>query len=123
MAKAKTVKSTELANIEKLKELAEKVGCADNPLFVTALDQYIVQLQVINLMREELSKGDLAVSKEYVKGRENLYAHPLIKELPKHADSATKSATFLWNMIRDFGALKNNGDSFDDFLNEIDGTL
>lgn len=114
-----TRKSKEELNIDRLKKLAKKVGCDDNPLFITELDKYSLQLQVINLMRDELAKTDLAVSKEYVKGRENLYAHPLIKELPKHSDSATKSATFLWNMIRDYRPAEKIDDSFESYLKEF----
>lgn len=112
-------KTKEESNIDKLRTLAKQVGCDTNPLFATALDQYIVQLRVINLIRAELDNADLAVSKEYVRGRENLYAHPLVKELPKHSDSATKTAAFLWNMIRD-SMPKQGVDQFDDFLGERD---
>ena len=112
-------KTREESNIDKLRELASQTGCDSNPLFATALDQYVVQLRVIDLIRHELDNADLAVSKEYVKGRENLYAHPLVKELPKHSDSATKTAAFLWNMIRD-SMPRQGSDQFDDCLGERD---
>lgn len=112
-------RTKEELNIDKLRRLAKQVGCDDNPLFITELDKYSLQLKVINLIREELSNSELAVSKEYVKGRENLYAHPLIKELPKHSDSATKSATFLWNLIRDYHPTEK-ADPLDGFLNKFD---
>lgn len=113
-------KTREESNIQKLKRLAKLVGCDDNPLFQTELDKYSFQLQVINRMRDELADSEMAVSKEYVKGRENLYVHPLFKELPKHSDSATKTATFLWQMIRDYRpSAEKNKDNLDEFLKEF----
>lgn len=105
-------------NINKLKRLAKQYGCEDNPLFLTTLDQYIVQQRVIESIKQTLDESEVAVSKEYVKGRENIYAHPLIKELPKHSDSANKTADMLLKIIQTVGNVKNPSSSFDTFISE-----
>lgn len=111
---------TKKTNIEKLKNLAKQYGCEDNPLFLTTLDQYVVQQRVIESIRDALDASEVAVSKEYVKGRENLYAHPLIKELPKHSDSANRTADMLLKIIQTVGNIKDKSDSFDGFLADRD---
>lgn len=104
-------------NVERIKQMAAEYGCADNALFLTTLDQYIVQQRVIDMIREELDGSDAAISKEYVKGRENLYAHPLIKELPKHSDSANRTAELLLKIITALGDKKPvDNDGFDAFV-------
>lgn len=108
-------------NIARLKRMAKEYGCEDNALFSTALEQYIVQQRVIDVIRTELDEEGLSVSKEYVKGRENVYAHPLVKELPKHSDSANRTADLLLRIINTCGTKKEDeGDGFEGFVNERD---
>lgn len=112
MAKAKA----KLNNIERLEELAEMYGVQDNPLFLTTLDRYKTQIKVIDTMREALDDAGAIVEKEYVKGRENVYAHPLIKEMPKACDSANKTADMLLKIINSLGAVTETKDPLMEFL-------
>ena len=50
----------------------------------------------------EPADGGLPVSAN-VKGRENVYANPIIKELPKHADSASRTLTTMLEIIKKLG--------------------
>jgi len=107
------------SSISKLKNLAKQYGIEDNALFLTTLDRYIAQQRIIDMIKEELDNVDVAVSKEYVKGRENIYAHPLVKELPKHSDAANKTASLLLEIINKLGEKpKSADDEFEAFLNE-----
>lgn len=96
--------------------MAEGYGIGDNPLVLAAIEQYDIQRRVIQVMKDTLNEADPAISKEYVKGRENLYAHPLIKELPKHADSATKTADSIVRMIKELGNKGGDDDGFEAFI-------
>jgi hypothetical protein len=110
-------KSQEKSNIDRLRSMAEDHGVGENALFLTTLDRYIVQQRIIDMIREELDKSDTTVSKEYVKGRENVYAHPLVKELPKHSDSANKTADLLLKIITSLGEVQaETGDGFESFV-------
>lgn len=85
-------------------KLAKTYGVDKNALFVQAAEQYSVQQMVIQQIRDAIqSDDDLLTSKEYVKGRENVYTHPLVKELPKHADSANKTLCTMLDIINKLG--------------------
>ena len=78
--------------LTELIEMAKQYGVNDNAVFVAALD----------------AEDSLMSTKEYVKGRENIYAHPLVKELPKHADSANRTAQTILNIIETLGKKKKD---------------
>lgn len=85
-------------------KLAKTYGVDKNALFVQAAEQYSVQQMVIQQIGDALQNDDdLLTSKEYVKGRENVYTHPLVKELPKHADSANKTLGTMLEIIKKLG--------------------
>ena len=87
-----------------LMKLAKTYGVDKNALFIQAAEQYSVQQMVIQQIRDALQNDDdLLTSKEYVKGRENVYTHPLVKELPKHADSANKTLGTMLEIITKLG--------------------
>ena len=89
---------------ENLIRLAEEYNVANNALFLAAAKQYDLQCKVMQTMEEQLNEEESAVvSKEYVKGRKNVYANPLIKELPKHADSANRTLQTMLDIITKLG--------------------
>lgn len=99
-----------------LMQMAETYGVAQNPLFMTAAHQYQVQQTVIDKIRRELSaEKTLCVEKEYVKNRENTYVHPLIKELPKHSESANRTAQTMLAIITQLGKEPPAGDKMSTF--------
>ena len=88
----------------KLLKMAKLYGVEKNELFVQAAEQYDTQMRVIQSIKDALDAAEnLTTSKEYVKGRENVYANPLVKELPKHADSANRTLQVMLTIIKDLG--------------------
>lgn len=87
-----------------LMEEAKKYGVDKNALFVQAAEQYSMQFAVIQQIKRTLQRDkNLITSKEYVKGRENVCAHPLIRELPKHVDSANKTLGVMLEILTKLG--------------------
>ena len=87
-----------------LLKMAEDYSVSENAMFIAAANQYALQQKVLDGIRKTLEAGDgLMVTKEYVKSRENVYANPLVKELPKHADSANKTAQTMLDIIKTLG--------------------
>ena len=84
-------------------KMAENYGVADNALFVSAARQYEIQTKVIKSIEKILDEADLTVSKSYIKEVENVYANPLVKELPKHSDSANKTLAIMLDIIAKLG--------------------
>lgn len=88
----------------KLLKMAKDYGVDKNALFLQAVEQYDVQARVIQSIKYALDEADgLITSKEYVKGRENVYANPLVKELPKHADAANRTLQTMLTIIEKLG--------------------
>lgn len=94
----------EKKTFDELMELAKTYGLENNAMFISAANQYDLQQKVIQNIRNVIEDEDsLMVTKEYVKSRENVYANPLVKELPKHTDSANKTLGMMLNIIDTLG--------------------
>ena len=84
--------------------LAKRFHVDDNALFVASAEQYAIQSEIIKNIRESLAEEDnLMTTKEYIKGRLNVYANPLIKELPKITDSANRTLNTMLDIILKLG--------------------
>lgn len=92
--------------LQELEQMAEEYGVQNNALFRAAIGQYALQLRVIDDIKKAIDEDDVTVKKEYVKGRANAYANPAIKELPRHADSANKTASLILDIIKELGKEK-----------------
>ena len=99
--------------------MAEAYGVADNAMLLTALNQYCTQQKIIDeINRILLDEESLLSTKEYVKNRENIYAHPLVKELPKHSDAANRTANVILDIIKTFGHKKSAGGKLAALMND-----
>lgn len=103
------------ATYKELMQMAEEYGVDDNALFLSAANNYQIQKKLIDRISETIEHDETIVTKEYVKDRENMQAHPLVKELPKHMDSANKSLTMMLNIITQLGERKTAGDKLSQF--------
>ncbi len=102
-----------------LLKMAKEYGVADNALFTTALQQYVTQQKVIAQINEILLEEDsLITKKEYVKNRANVYAHPLIRELPKHSDAANRTASVILDIIKTLGHKKTTGGKLQQLIDD-----
>lgn len=98
--------------------LAKRYSLEDNELFISCANQYDLQTKVIEKMRAAIDKDDLLCTKEYVKGRENVMANPLVKELPKHMDSANKTLTMMLNIITSMGGVEEKQSKLKELADE-----
>lgn len=109
------------ATYNKLKRMAKEYGVDKNALFLSALNQYSVQQKVIDDINRILSDEDsLMTTKEYVKGRENVYANPLVRELPKHADAANRTVNVMLDIIKTLGHKKQTGSKLEGLMMDDD---
>ena len=65
---------------DKLLEQAEQKGVANNFFFRTTLKRYQVQMRMLTELEGAIEEYGATVTKEYVKGRQNLVANPAISE-------------------------------------------
>jgi hypothetical protein len=102
---------------EAILEMAEQYGVSDNALFLQTLKNYeTIQRSIEGIDQIVSQNDDLTISKEYVKGRENLYLHPAIKELPKQIDASNKTLDKMLDIIEKLGTPKIS-DPFVEFCN------
>nr|DAF74452.1 MAG TPA: terminase small subunit [Caudoviricetes sp.] len=80
--------------------IAQKFGVEQNFLFLTTFKRYQVQLNILNELEQKIKEDGALVTKEYVKGRENVYTHPAIGEYNKTATSANQTVATLIKIIK-----------------------
>ena len=60
--------------------IAEDAGVQSNFFFLTTFKRYQVQLNILAELEKSLKSDGMQVTKEYVKGRKNLYSNPAIQD-------------------------------------------
>lgn len=86
--------------LEKILEKAEGRGYESNFFFVTTLKRYQVQLKLLTELEAAINEHGMTVTKEYVKGRQNLVANPAITEYNKTSTAANGTVSTLLNIIK-----------------------
>lgn len=88
-----------ISQIDELMKMAERTGAKNNVLFLTTLRRYQVQLAILDDLEKSLQEEGSLVTKEYVKGRKNVYTNPAIVQYNKTTDSANKTAAALFDIM------------------------
>lgn len=101
-------------------KIAEESGVQSNFLFVTTFKRYQVQLNILAELEKAMKDDGMLVTKEYVKGRKNLYTHPAVSDYNRTTDSANKTVATLMRIINNFGVRENSEDE-DPLLRMING--
>ena len=83
--------------------------------YKAAAKTYAEEASLIAQMRQQLKDDGMTVTKEYVKGRENICVHPLIQEIPKHIDCANRTLSILGDIIAKRGKTQPEADALDAF--------
>lgn len=85
---------------QQILEIAQKYGVEQNFLFITTFKRYQVQLNILNDLEKKINEDGSLVTKEYVKGRGNLYTHPAISEYNKTSTSANQTVATLIKIVK-----------------------
>lgn len=101
-------------------KIAEEKGVQSNFFFVTTFKRYQVQLNILDELEKSLKADGMQVTKEYVKGRKNLYSNPAIQDYTRTTDSANKTVGTLMRILKDFGADETDGEE-DPLMKIING--
>ena len=99
--------------------IAQKFGVEQNFLFLTTFERYQVQLSILNELEQKIKEDGSLVTKEYVKGRENVYTHPAIGEYNKTSQSANGTVATLIKIIKTLRSEDEDSDSEDELLNAL----
>ena len=85
---------------KRLLEQAEKKGVANNFFFRTTFERYQVQLRLLGDLEAAVYENGTTVTKEYVKGRQNVVINPAITEYNKTATAANNTAATLIKILK-----------------------
>ena len=91
-------------------KIAEEHGVEQNFFFITTFKRYQVQISILNELEKKINEEGALVTKEYVKGRANVYTHPAIGEYNKTSTSANQTVATLIKIIK---SLRNDEDAND----------
>ena len=99
--------------------IAQKFGVEQNFLFLTTFKRYQVQLTILNELEQKIKEDGSLVTKEYVKGRENVYTHPAIGEYNKTSTSANQTVATLIKIIKTLRSEGEDTENEDELLNAL----
>ena len=102
-------------------KIAEESGVQSNFFFITTFKRYQVQLNILTELEKTMNEEGMLVTKEYVKGRKNLYSSPAVAEYNKTTDSANKTVACLMKIIRNFN-VNDTTEEEDPLLKIINGS-
>ena len=85
---------------ERLLEQAEQKGVSTNFFFRTTFKRYQVQMRILTELEAAIGEHGTTVTKEYVKGRQNIVINPAITEYNKTTTAANHTVTTLVKIIQ-----------------------
>ena len=101
----------------KILKQAEKRGVSSNFFFATTFKRYQVQMKILSDLERAIAEYGTTVTKEYVKGRQNLVSNPAITEYNKTATAANGTVSTLINIIKALTE-ESSGGKLSSFLND-----
>lgn len=120
--KSSTKKATDLEKQAKeILKIAESNGVQTNFFFRTTFQRYLVQIAILSDLEKEIADEGATVTKEYVKGRGNVYTNPAINAYNNTTNSANKTVTTLLKIVQGFKA-EDKGETVDPLLAIINGS-
>lgn len=81
-------------------EKAQERGVSSNFFFVTTFKRYQVQMEILDDLEKAVKEHGATVTKEYVRGRQNLVANPAITEYNKTSTAANGTVSTLINIVK-----------------------
>ena len=88
-------------------DIAQKHGVEQNFFFITTFKRYQVQISILSQLEVSIKEEGTMVTKEYVKGRRNIYTNPAIAEYNKTATAANQT---LQTLIKIITTMRNSED-------------
>ena len=121
MARKKTENAPQSDSIvidlnEQAKEILKKAtarGVEHSFMFITTFKRYNEHLAHLAQLEEAIKASGTMVTKEYVKGRKNLYVNPAVSAYNQTANAADKTAQLLLKYI--VAPISGGGESGDEF--------
>ncbi len=104
--------------VNKILEQAQEKGVSTNFFFVTTFKRYQVQMRILSDLEKAIEEYGATVTKEYVKGRQNLTANPAITEYNKTSTAANGTVATLINIVKSLSDESESMDALAEFLKD-----
>lgn len=112
-------KMTIQEQVDRILEQAEKKGVSSNFFFKTTFKRYQVQMKILADLEKSIEEYGATVTKEYVKGRQNLVANPAITEYNKTATASNGTVSTLLNIMKTLTDDGSSGGKLQDLINSL----
>lgn len=96
--------------------IAEQHGVEQNFFFITTFKRYQVQINLLNDCEKTMAEEGTTVTKQYVKGRSNVYSHPSVAQYIKLSMVANQTVATLIKIIE---TLRDKGEDDNELMNFI----
>lgn len=100
---------------------AQERGLENNFFFTTTFERYLTQVRIMEDLEREISESGTTVTKEYVKGRANIYTNPAIAEYNKTATAANGTVSTLIKIIDSFKGDEKQASKLQQLMAAING--
>ncbi len=101
------------AQAKEILEKAQKKGVEHSFMFITTFKRYQEHISHLTELEKAIKEEGTMVTKEYVKGRANLYVNPAVSAYNQTANAADKTAQLLLKYI--VAPLSSGGEAGDEF--------
>lgn len=103
---------------EEILAKAEEKGVQTNFFFRTTFKRYQVQMHILSELEKSIKEEGSMTTKEYVKGRANLYVNPAITEYNKTATAANGTVATLMNIVKNLSE-EDSGKGLMDMMKDL----
>ena len=100
---------------EEILEKAKEMGIEHSFMFATTFKRYQEHIAHLEELQKAVEEEGMIVTKEYVKGRANIYVNPAVSAYNQTANAADKTAQLLMKYIVVSPSESEAGDEFDNF--------
>lgn len=100
---------------------AQEKGVQSNFFFVTTFKRYQVQMKILADLEKAMQEHGTLVTKEYVKGRQNLVSNPAIAEYNRTSSSANGTVATLIKIVESFSKEDESGGRLEALLSALNG--
>ena len=104
---------------QEILKIAERHGVEQNFFFITTFKRYQVQIDILNELERKIKEDGTVVTKEYVKGRQNVYSNPAVTEYNKTSTAANQTVATLMKIITSLR--KDDGEDKDALMDFLSG--
>ena len=101
-AKREKQLSTLRAQSRRILKRARERGLETNYFFINTFSTYQTQLALLQDLEDAIREMGLTVTKEYVKGRENVVVNPAVTEFVRVSSAANNTVSCLINILKAF---------------------